>query len=43
VVGFAAVAVWQNGPIGQVLLQFGVRVIFSWPATVIAATVVAFR
>lgn len=32
----------KNGPLGQLLLQLGVTVIFSWPATVIAATVVAF-
>lgn len=31
-----------NSPIGKFLLKFGVSVIFSWPATVIAATVVAF-
>jgi len=28
---------------GQLLLQLGVTVVFSWPATVITATVVAFR
>jgi len=27
---------------GQLLLQLGVTVVFSWPATVITATVVAF-
>jgi len=41
VVGFVAVAIWQNGLLGQLLLQLGVTVIFSWP-TVITATVVAF-
>src|SRR5580704_10122729 len=28
--------------VGKLLLQFGATVVFSWPATVIAATVVAF-
>jgi len=32
----------KNGPLGQMLLLFGATVVFSWPATVIAATVVAF-
>jgi molybdate transport system permease protein len=32
----------RNGPLGKLLLQFGASVVFSWPATVIAATVVAF-
>ena len=32
----------RNGPIGQALLLLGIRVIFSWEATVIASTVVAF-
>ncbi|MCL1470089.1 molybdate ABC transporter permease subunit [Argonema antarcticum] len=32
----------KNGPIGQILLSLGITIIFSWPATVIAATVVAF-
>lgn len=32
----------RNSPVGQVLLSVGVRVIFSWSATVIAASVVAF-
>jgi molybdate transport system permease protein len=32
----------KNGPLGKLLLQFGTTVVFSWPATVIAATVVAF-
>lgn len=32
----------RNGPVGRVLLALGIRVIFSWFATVIAATVVAF-
>lgn len=43
VVGFLLLLLFgKNGPIGQLLLQVGVTVIFSWPATVIAATVVAF-
>ena len=32
----------RNGPLGKLLLHFGATVVFSWPATVIAATVVAF-
>lgn len=32
----------RNGPLGKLLLTFGATVVFSWPATVIAATVVAF-
>ncbi|MBS1875963.1 MAG: molybdate ABC transporter permease subunit [Acidobacteria bacterium] len=32
----------RRSPIGQALEQLGLRVAFSWPATVIAATVVAF-
>ena len=32
----------RNGPIGQLLLLFGTTVVFSWPATVITATVVSF-
>lgn len=32
----------RNGPIGRAFLSFGVRIVFSWGATVIAATVVAF-
>ncbi len=31
-----------HGPIGKLLLRLGTTVIFSWPATVIAATVMAF-
>jgi len=43
VVGFLLLLLFgKNGPIGQLLLQLGVTVIFSWSATVIAATVVAF-
>jgi len=32
----------RNSPVGQLLKQLGIAVIFSWSATVIAATVVAF-
>lgn len=32
----------RNSPVGQLLKQLGITVIFSWSATVIAATVVAF-
>jgi molybdate transport system permease protein len=43
VVGFLLLLLFgRNGPVGKLLLQFGASVVFSWPATVIAATVVAF-
>jgi molybdate transport system permease protein len=43
VVGFLLLLLFgRNGPLGRLLLQFGATVVFSWPATVIAATVVAF-
>lgn len=43
VVGFFLLLILgKNGPIGKVLLKFGTTIIFSWPATVIAACVVAF-
>jgi molybdate transport system permease protein len=43
VVGFLLLLLFgRNGPLGKLLLQFGSTVVFSWPATVIAATVVAF-
>jgi molybdate transport system permease protein len=32
----------KHGPIGQVLAALGTSVVFSWPATVITAVVVAF-
>jgi molybdate transport system permease protein len=32
----------KHGPLGQLLLWLGTTVVFSWPATVIAAVVVAF-
>ncbi len=43
VVGFLLLLLFgRNGPLGQLLRQLGVTVIFSWAATAIAATVVAF-
>ncbi|VEP17375.1 Molybdate ABC transporter, permease protein [Hyella patelloides LEGE 07179] len=43
VVGFLLLLLFgRNGFIGQILDYFGVTVIFSWYATVIASTVVAF-
>ncbi|HJZ51011.1 MAG TPA: molybdate ABC transporter permease subunit [Candidatus Acidoferrales bacterium] len=43
VVGFFLLLLFgRNGPLGKLLLQLGATVVFSWPATVIAATVVAF-
>jgi molybdate ABC transporter permease protein len=43
VVGFILLlALGKNSPIGQFLNQIGITVIFTWYATVIAATVVAF-
>ncbi|MEA4925552.1 MAG: molybdate ABC transporter permease subunit [Syntrophomonadaceae bacterium] len=43
VVGFfLLVLVGRNSPIGQLLFSLGYQIIFSWSATVIAATVVAF-
>ena len=43
VVGFLLLLLLgRNGFIGQILAYFGVTVIFSWYATVIASTVVAF-
>lgn len=43
VVGFLLLLLLgRNSPLGQLLQHLGVEVIFSWPATVIAATVVAF-
>src|ERR1700727_4115670 len=44
VVGFLLLLLFgRNGPLGELLLQFGASVVFAWPATGIAATVVAFR
>jgi molybdate transport system permease protein len=43
VVGLALLLTFgKHGPIGQLLLPLDVTVVFSWPATVISATVVAF-
>ena len=43
VVGFFLLLVFgRRSPVGQLLEHIGVTVVFSWPATVIAATVVAF-
>jgi molybdate ABC transporter permease protein len=43
VVGFLLLMLLgRNGPIGQILLQFGLNIIFTWQATAITATVVSF-
>ena len=43
VVGFALLLLFgRNGPLGKLLLGVGATVVFSWPATVIAAAVVSF-
>lgn len=43
VVGFFLLIIFgKNGPIGKLLLEFNTTVIFSFSATVIAATVVSF-
>src|ERR1700691_6756943 len=43
VVGFFLLLLFgRHGPFGQLLVRFGASVVFSWPATVIAATVVSF-
>jgi len=43
VVGFLLLLLLgRNSPVGQLLLHLEIAIIFSWPATVIAATVVAF-
>jgi molybdate transport system permease protein len=43
VVGFFLLLIFgRNGPLGKLLLHFGATIVFSWPATVISATVVAF-
>jgi molybdate transport system permease protein len=43
VVGFFLLLLFgHNGPLGKLLLKLGATVVFSWPATVIAASVVAF-
>ena len=44
VVGFLLLIIFGvNRPIGKFLLEFlGVKIVFSWPATVIAAVVISF-
>lgn len=43
VIGFFLLLICgKNGPVGQFLMQFDINLIFSWTATVIAATVVSF-
>jgi molybdate transport system permease protein len=43
VVGFFLLLLFgRNGPLGKLLLRLGATIVFSWPATVIAASVVAF-
>lgn len=43
VVGFLLLLLFgRNGPLGKILLAAGATIVFSWPATVIAAAVVAF-
>ena len=43
VVGFILLLLFgRNGPLGGLLRRLGVMIVFAWPATVVAATVVAF-
>lgn len=43
VIGFILLFVFgRNGPVGNILSGWGIYVVFSWPATVIAAATVAF-
>ena len=43
VLGFFLLVIFgRNSPIGRLLMEIGIRIIFSWEATVIAAAVVAF-
>jgi molybdate transport system permease protein len=43
VVGFfLLITIGKSGPVGKLLAAFDISLIFSWPATVIAATVVSF-
>lgn len=43
VVGFLLLLLFgRRGPLGRLLMQAGATVVFSWPATVIAAAVVSF-
>jgi len=43
VIGFILLIIFgKNGLIGQTLFKLGITIVFSWPAAVIAATVVSF-
>lgn len=43
VIGFILLMIFgKNSPLGQALLQLGIRVVFSWSGAVIAAIVVSF-
>ena len=43
VVGFLLLLLFgRHGPLGKLLLRAGMTIVFSWPATVIAAAVVSF-
>lgn len=43
VVGFFLLLIFgKNGPIGKLLIKIGTSLILSWPAAVIAATIIAF-
>lgn len=43
VVGFFLLVLFGNAtPVGRFFIDHGIRLVFSWPATVIAATVVSF-
>ncbi|SDP23208.1 molybdate transport system permease protein [Eubacterium maltosivorans] len=43
VIGFILLMIFgKNSPMGQALLQLGIRVVFSWSGAVIAAIVVSF-
>jgi len=43
VVGFFLLLIFgRNGPLGKLLAAMGATIVFSWPATVISASVVAF-
>ena len=43
VVGFGLLLLFgRNSPVGQLLSEVGINVVFSWPATVIAAAIMSF-
>ncbi|UZQ49429.1 molybdate ABC transporter permease subunit [Clostridium kluyveri] len=43
VVGFFLLLIFgKNGPMGKLLLKIGTNLIFSWPAAVVAAAIIAF-